>query len=378
MVIKIIENSVKSLDLTLLVFDNFDTSFVETTNEPFIVFFDDSIPNITGIPSLEYEKILIHRKSSQPIKGFDFYIKKPFLPTEIVEFIKSKIPEIATKSPKNIIQNPMEFNDELVDNLDDLSIPDFDLDNNEKTQDINSPILSSDSQNLQEVVFDHEELLNELNSHNNIKSNDYVAKATQGIDNKIFDSLDDLKLEEPIDDFSDLNLEAEHNFDDFLEGFDLDNTQDTQDNIDNIDNIDNKQLEDIYAIKEDETTVSKAEHLNVLDIEDINEVKKLLEETHSLETKEDSITPEEEYDQKFEEHLKEEFDIPFSDLDHSINDITVDEVEILEALNQPLSSLKKFTCSGRDFIDFIKNTPEEELQKIFGNSKISLEIDFTK
>ena len=94
MVIKIIENSVKNLGLPLLVFDNFDTSFVDCQSGKIILaFFDDSIPNITGIPPLEYEKILIYRKSSQPLKGFDHYIKKPFLPTEILSFIKPKIPQ---------------------------------------------------------------------------------------------------------------------------------------------------------------------------------------------------------------------------------------------------------------------------------------------
>ena len=94
MVIKIIENSVKNLGLPLLVFDNFDTSFVDCQSGKIILaFFDDSIPNITGIPPLEYEKILIYRKSSPPLKGFDHYIKKPFLPTEILSFIKPKIPQ---------------------------------------------------------------------------------------------------------------------------------------------------------------------------------------------------------------------------------------------------------------------------------------------
>lgn len=94
LVIKIIENSVKVVEIPLVVFENFDPSFInENELHNIFTFFDDSIANISGIPDLPYPKVLLHKKNATPIKGFDHYIRKPFLPTEIVDYLKPQIPK---------------------------------------------------------------------------------------------------------------------------------------------------------------------------------------------------------------------------------------------------------------------------------------------
>ncbi len=90
LVIKIVESGVKAMKLPLFVFEAFDPSFVHQDDPLILAFFDDSIINVSGIPNLPYTKILFYKKSGIPLKGFDHYIRKPFLPTEIVEYIKSR------------------------------------------------------------------------------------------------------------------------------------------------------------------------------------------------------------------------------------------------------------------------------------------------
>lgn len=102
LVIKIIENSVKVVGVQCAVFKDFDPSFIqEEETYSVFTFFDDSITNVSAIPALPYPKILLYKKTNQPIKGFDHYIKKPFLPMAIIDYLKSQIPIEEETKPVN-------------------------------------------------------------------------------------------------------------------------------------------------------------------------------------------------------------------------------------------------------------------------------------
>ncbi len=441
MVTKIIENSAKNLKLPLFVFDNFDASFVDQNkNKVILAFFDDSIPNITGVPPLEYEKILIHKRNSQPIKGFDHYIKKPFLPTEIVNFIKPKIPQDLTQTSTNQKINSSDANimpdDEI---LDHFELDDLDLNLKAKTSQEEQTAPKEDL--LEEIHVDFQALEHEIMHGANIKDNTFVASDTQEIDAKIpdqeqldFDDFFENKADEHQEEqYLDHEMDAKN----FLENLDLDTPQEAQDQ-----DSKNPQDENSKAILQEAQDQENKEELHldedisndaiqILNPQEVDEVKRLLEETSKQEDaqqiKEDTSNHQDftnpqvdtkdtkdiqdiqdaqdiqdiqdaqdaqdaqdiqdiqdiQEKPKDQQYLKEDFALPFGDLSNDIENLDIDESEILEALNQthlPKKPLKQehFTCDGKDFIAFIKNTPQEQLETIFSHSKVFLEIDFTK
>lgn len=498
MVIKIIENSVKNLGLPLLVFDNFDTSFVDCQSGKIILaFFDDSIPNITGIPPLEYEKILIYRKSSQPLKGFNHYIKKPFLPTEILSFIKPKIPqdlqssassnatsiaipttqasaelaaiaqsldsellEPSTTSPapeENLAAEPEAQEDlqeessaipALKATLDDenfIDLPDInsfeDLDNfvAQEMQDF-APQAEPSAQDAESTPAAPLQDTPSQDTYNESELLDFDA---------VFDKKDDAKI--ALD---------EVDTDDFLKDFDLDDLHERGEEPEHTQAIQPDQdLQEIESLDSTQPT-------QILNPKDIDEIKRLLQETAIAEPEESpstethraepthidstalhtpdsaiaaanamassslasSPTPSDVLNddnaadfasptppmqtslqaslqnpmqapqaedafpapRSIREHLDEDFVSALKDIEGDIESLSIDEGEILEALNQnALQNAKNLqtpstpqaqslSCSGAEFIELIKNTPSEELQKLFGSSKILLEIDFNK
>lgn len=517
MVIKIIENSVKNLGLPLLVFDNFDTSFVDCQSGKIILaFFDDSIPNITGIPPLEYEKILIYRKSSQPLKGFNHYIKKPFLPTEILSFIKPKIPQDLQSSA-----SPSSLN---------LGTPSIAIPTTQASAELAAIAQSLDSEllepssptpakNLEENLAREPE---ELKAQKDLQEESSAIPALKAtLDDENFIDLPDINSFEDLDNFvaqemQDFAPQAEtsaqitestpqdaHNQDtpsqntfgeeellDFDAVFDKkDDAKIALDEVDTDDFLKDFELDDLHERGEEpehtqalqtEQDLQEIESLDstqptqILNPKDIDEIKRLLQETAISEPEESPSTETHRVDplhaepshtesaaphtldsaiaqanamassslasssapsdapnddnatdfasptpmeaslqtslqaslqnpmqapqaedalpapRNIREHLDEDFVSALKDIEGDIESLSIDEGEILEALNQnALQNAKNLqtpstpqaqslSCSGAEFIELIKNTPSEELQKLFGSSKILLEIDFNK
>ena len=514
MVIKIIENSVKNLGLPLLVFDNFDTSFVDCQSGKIILaFFDDSIPNITGIPPLEYEKILIYRKSSQPLKGFDHYIKKPFLPTEILSFIKPKIPQDLQSSA-----SPSSLN---------LGTPSIAIPTTQASaelaaiaQSLDSELLEPSSptpaENLEEnlarepeepetqedlqeessaipalkATLDDENFIDlpDINSFEDLDNfvahemQDFAPQAepsTQDAESTPAAPLQDIPSQDTYNESELLDFDAvfdkkddakialdEVDTDDFLKDFDLDDLHERGEEPEHTQAIQPEQdLQD---------SLDSTQPTQILNPKDIDEIKRLLQETAISESEESlstqthradplhaepshiestaphtldsaiaaanamasssldsSLTPSDAPNddnaadfasptpmeaslqtslqaslqnpmqapqaedtfpapRSIREHLDEDFVSALKDIEGDIEGLSIDEGEILEALNQnALQNAKNLqtpstpqaqslSCSGAEFIELIKNTPSEELQKLFGSSKILLEIDFNK
>ena len=508
MVIKIIENSVKNLGLPLLVFDNFDTSFVDCQSGKIILaFFDDSIPNITGIPPLEYEKILIYRKSSQPLKGFDHYIKKPFLPTEILSFIKPKIPQDLQSST-----SPSSLN---------LGTPSIAIPTTQASAELAAIAQSLDSELLEPSSPTPEENLagqpKELETQEDLQEESSAIPALKAtLDDKNFIDLPDINSFEDLDNFvahemqesqtiqeSQTETSAQitestpqdaHNQDtpsqntfgeeellDFDAVFDKkDDAKIALDEVDTDDFLKDFELDDLHERGEEpehtqaiqpeqdpQDSLDSTQPTQILNPKDIDEIKRLLQETaisepeeslstethraepthiestapHTLdsaiaaanamassslasspapsdaptisdlpdasatlhtsqsfqnaknppETRENSTLDSQAEDalpapRSIREHLDEDFVSALKDIEGDIESLSIDEGEILEALNQNAKNLQtpstpqaqSLSCSGAEFIELIKNTPSEELQKLFGSSKILLEIDFNK
>lgn len=510
MVIKIIENSVKNLGLPLLVFDNFDTSFVDCQSGKIILaFFDDSIPNITGIPPLEYEKILIYRKSSQPLKGFDHYIKKPFLPTEILSFIKPKIPQDLQSSA-----SPSSLN---------LGTPSIAIPTTQASaelaaiaQSLDSELLEPSSptpaENLEENLAREPEELETQEDLQELESS-AIPTLKAALDDENFIDLPDINSFEDLDNFvahemQDLTPQAEPSTqtaestpaaplqdtpsqDTYNEGelLDFDAVFDKKDDakialdeVDTDDFLKDFDLDDLHERGEEpehtqaiqpeqdlQDSLDSTQPTQILNPKDIDEIKRLLQETAISEPEESLSTQTHRADplhaepshiestalhaldsaiaaanamassslassptpsdapndnaadfasptpmeaslqtslqnpmqapqaedalpapRSIREHLDEDFVSALKDIEGDIEGLSIDEGEILEALNQnALQNAKNLqtpntpqaqslSCSGAEFIELIKNTPSEELQKLFGSSKILLEIDFNK
>ena len=506
MVIKIIENSVKNLGLPLLVFDNFDTSFVDCQSGKIILaFFDDSIPNITGIPPLEYEKILIYRKSSQPLKGFNHYIKKPFLPTEILSFIKPKIPQdlqssaglstpnIAiptTQASAELAAIAQSLDSELLEpssptpakNLEEnLAAEPEELKTQEDLQE-ESPAIPALKAALDDENFIDLPDINSFEDLDNFVAHemqDFAPQAepsTQGAESTPAAPLQDTPSQDTYNESELLDFDAvfdkkddakialdEVDTDDFLKDFDLDDLHERGEEP--------KHTQAIQPEQDLQDSLDSTQPTQILNPKDIDEIKRLLQETAISEPEESpatqthraepchtepthtestaphvldsaiaaanamasssldsSLTPsnapnddnnaadftsptpmeaslqtslqnpmqapqaEDTFPapRSIREHLDEDFVSALKDIEGDIESLSIDEGEILEALNQnALQNAKNLqtpstpqaqslSCSGAEFIELIKNTPSEELQKLFGSSKILLEIDFNK
>ena len=480
MVIKIVENSVKNLGLPLLVFDNFDTSFINCKSDRTILaFFDDSIPNITGIPPLEYEKILIYRKFSQPLKGFNHYIKKPFLPTEIVQFIKPKIPQdILSSQASSINDTPVHTTQAIAElaaiaeSLDSESLEPTELSSNSSTKEQAEP--------LAEIPID-ETTLNDNTNFINLPDSNSFDDLGKPIVSKIQEDASPKKNTDSTEETTLQSALSEGELLDFDAIFDQkdDGTKIALDEVDTDDFLKRFELEDLHSEHDTrpqniqvpmESSNSESTHkpsaadsteaTQILNPKDIDEIKRLLQETaiheiqaaesnpteqphinptltaYSLETSAFDITasssipsdmPDTPYESQspqepegtptfdtqsnpahtpandsanpvsqedsfsttphnIREHLDKDLVSALKSIERDIANLNIDEGEILEALNQNAKNLQtpsapqaqSLSCSGAEFIELIKNTPSKELQKLFGNSKILLEIDFSK
>ncbi|RDU65092.1 hypothetical protein [Helicobacter sp. MIT 14-3879] len=133
------------------------------------IFVDDGVLNTGSVESFRNKMIttkfcLIVSKDSQLVSGFDSYIRKPFLPTDIYEVLnKEKHSDInlSTNTYEDIEPSPVDDNLANSISLDDINNNDIDLsefnDNNDEflsgVKDINNINLDS-FENSQNIVFE--------------------------------------------------------------------------------------------------------------------------------------------------------------------------------------------------------------------------------
>ncbi len=384
MIVKIIENSVKSLDLSLQMFSNFDDSFIRSDSKSVIAFFDDSILNVTNLPQTSYQKVLIHRKDIKELPGFDAYIKKPFLPKDIINFIKQKQDELKEivpqynddMPPSSDLENPeiLDIKDELftlgdecengpneMDDIHDIELPIFELP--DEFKDISIKEEKEEAQEeIEEIEKIKEELKKEIREETR-QSNLSAEQEKLDLEMALLDTPKNIKPE------SELEIEK---------------------------TIEPDPLEDIKIADEPApatvstptpVSVSASASESILEPRDISRIKELLNATKIQPQRPQNIDNDFKVpdpmpmsstsDLAKEEDLETKAQI-IAKIDKEINDIDIDEEGILEALNRPLlnNSPRSLNARGSDFISFIKNTPEPELKRLLSGGKISIFINF--
>ena len=206
-----------------------------------IVFVDSEISNdIPQIPQ-EVKKVLIVGKNEEKKVGFDEYMIKPFLPTDLIELI-------------NKIENPPQNNktDEPDLGLDDLDLDEKELNNNMELDNLDSDLglddLGSELEDFKDLDIDNS--LDDISNNLNIDD----------VDNSLDDISNDLNIDNvdnSLDDISnDLNIDN------------VDNSLDDANNNLNIDNVDN-------SIEEYENSLNNEEDSKTELDEELNQIDEL-------------------------------------------------------------------------------------------------------
>ncbi|PAF53990.1 hypothetical protein BKH42_03215 [Helicobacter sp. 13S00482-2] len=125
MVKKLFEAVAKKLGLDLIIQDNLKLPDLE---DDFFLFIDEGVSGnyseLLSSPKV-LSSVYLHKRTSNPIEGFGFYVKKPFLPTEILDILKRRLADfgITEDTTSNLTK------DDLADIPEQsLAIDDFDLD----------------------------------------------------------------------------------------------------------------------------------------------------------------------------------------------------------------------------------------------------------
>lgn len=128
MVKKLFEAVAKKLGLDLTTQDNLN---LPNTEDDFFLFIDDSISgDYSEILSSERNlmKTYLHKRNNKQAEGFEFYIKKPFLPTEVLDILKSRLADfgITDATTSNLTKDDLEEIPEYSFALDDFNLDEAD------------------------------------------------------------------------------------------------------------------------------------------------------------------------------------------------------------------------------------------------------------
>ncbi|MCE3036959.1 hypothetical protein LW135_03835 [Helicobacter sp. faydin-H20] len=196
MVIKIVKNAAKASNLSLQVFDSIDLAVLqEIPTQNTLVFFDDNLAHLTHVKDAAFSKVLIHKKISKPLQNFDHYVKKPFLPTQILELIRQYYQPGTSNTQKSL-------------NTDSLD-PNFDLPDHTK----NTSSFLNTSSELQVFDKELEKSLNDLSEIFDKKEN--LDSDTMIFESKMHSSFDtdDFTLTQPKDSTTPSSIDQENHID---------------------------------------------------------------------------------------------------------------------------------------------------------------------
>lgn len=170
MVKKLFEAVAKKLGLDLTTQDNL---ILPDTEDDFFLFIDDGISgDYSEILSSEKNlmKTYLHKRNNKQAEGFEFYIKKPFLPTEVLDILKGRLADfgITEATTSNLTKDDLEeipeysfalddFNLDEVDDLGFKDIEDEDKGAHRPIPHISDDFNLDDLQEIQSVLKDMEE-----------------------------------------------------------------------------------------------------------------------------------------------------------------------------------------------------------------------------
>lgn len=139
MVKKLFEAVAKKLGMDLITQANLNLPNAE---DDFFLFIDDSIEgDYSSVLSSEKTlmKTYLHKRNNKPVEGFEFYIKKPFLPTEVLDILKRRLADfgITEATTSDLTKDDLEdipeysfaLDDFNLDEADDLGLKDIEEEN---------------------------------------------------------------------------------------------------------------------------------------------------------------------------------------------------------------------------------------------------------
>ncbi|PAF52167.1 hypothetical protein BKH44_03430 [Helicobacter sp. 13S00477-4] len=394
MVTKLFEASAKKLGLELIVQTELKIQDIE--GELFL-FIDEGIEGDFSEFLQKNSLVLscfLHKYSSPKKEGFDIYIRKPFLPTEILDILKPKLVEMGITEATT--------SDITKDQLEDLSKAALRLRQNslEDIDDLESLELTS----LDDLITDNKAPLVDSKGFEEFDKPNLVEYSLDDLENEEFDLFDkeqEIQTSDKKDEGKTIELESEKM------DFDLQAQEEDKPNQDNF--IEEEFLkEDIVNLKEDpqeennlenlesvlepqdlqndfEGILDYKDNLSVLDKNQVDEVKKILEQTDNKDiSAQKTNTPNQIED--FEGI--DEKDIISALSDKEIKDIQPSDVESKK--NIPKTNKKRVSkqsskkptrkdldISSLDNIEeLIKNMPLETLQTIFNGAQFTINISF--
>lgn len=128
MVKKLFEAVAKKLGLDLIIQNNLNLPNAE---DDFFLFVDDSVSgDYSELVSSEKNlmKTYLHKRNNKQAEGFEFYIKKPFLPTEVLDILRTRLADfgITEATTSNLTKDDLEEIPEYSFALDDFNLDEAD------------------------------------------------------------------------------------------------------------------------------------------------------------------------------------------------------------------------------------------------------------
>lgn len=416
MVTKLFGATTKKLGLELIVQKDLENQNLDLDDE-FFLFVDEGINGDFKSFKEKYKPVstcYLHKRSTPTIEGFENDIKKPFLPTEVLNLLKGKLAElgITEETTSNITRDQLEnlshsnsedlvldeFEDFKLEGLDDFSIDNLDDETTEELPKTQENSEDSEKKLDLEEIFELKDFQEDPNPNpKNLPSesqNNETSKPMEINFDKIKEQQNNNKTEK--EEESDLSFFDESNESRLGESdseYTPSRSKNFQEHIkQNLteENLENENFE-LSNEKSDAKQIQNEEEFTVagvLDKNQIDEVKKLLEDAQekSLEKlKEVANTSFDGIDnidaQSMSEALEGVSNLdsldpankkPTLDTDH-MNKTTIDTIELG---NLPPSS--KQNLSLEKFQELLKSISLEDLKSLLDGMEVTFHINFSK
>ncbi len=337
---------------------------------------DELLQNLKNIyPNAKF--ILILSKNDEKIPGFDYYLTKPFLPTDLIALIEKTHTSETTEEAMEMD----EFDEDLdIENLNDL---DFE-DDGEEIGDIEDIFVDDDDLDVETSDEDLEEDF-ELNADDLLKEDEMMEK----------DESENLEIEDILEEKPEENIEVE----DILEEKALEDEIETKEEVDE-DIISNEEmLESDEEILENEDVTENIEDIineaeeneemneavenieeNIEETQEAEDISDLLEneEIENLKESDEDLEPEfleteEELQEEQAEILENEKNIEenIQNTEDELSELeNLDEKELAEALGENVEDLEEAPIQTSDLI---QENQEEQSHKTESDNEPSIE-----
>lgn len=426
MVTKLFGATTKKLGLELIIQKDLENQNLDL-DDGFFLFVDEGVNGDFKSFKEKYKPIstcYLHKRSTPTIEGFENDIKKPFLPTEVLNLLKSQLAKlgITEETTSNVTRDELEnlshsnskdlildeFEDFKLESLDDFNIDDLD---DEATEEL--PKAQENSEDFEknldlDEIFELKDFQEDPNPNAKIlpleSQNDETSKSVemdfdktenQQDNNKtekeeesnlsFFDGLNESRLSEsdseyisPQDIDFDLEITKDTQSEDFQEHTKQNFTEEAPENKNenfelSDEKFDVKQIQD-----EEEFTVA-----SVLDKNQINEVKKLLEDDQEKSLEKLKKVANTNFDGIDAQSMSEALE-GISNLDPTNkNSFTLDTdhtnktmTDAIKSGNLPPSS--KQNLSLEKFQELLKNISLEDLKLLLDGMEVTFHINFSK